>query len=187
MQASFHLKREITGKLVVGKMETAGVGIHFHSHIEIYLVKSGEIEVIVNDKKKVIGKGELSVALSYDSHGFKNSTESDVIILIIPTSWCSEFLSASSGKRLESPFINDKRIYNTVLHAMENLLDGGNDLSKRGHICVILGAILEKMISADDNFSPSYSFSAEILIYISDHFKEELTLHDLSEKTAIEK
>ena len=64
----------------------------------------------------------------------------------------------------------------------KNLLDGGNDLSKRGHICVILGAILEKMISADDNFSPSYSFSAEILIYISDHFKEELTLHDLSRK-----
>ena len=182
MQGSFLLKREITTKLVVGKMETEGVGIHFHSHIEIYLVKSGEIEVIVNDKRKTLGKGELSVALSYDSHGFKNTVGSDAIILIIPTSWCSEFLSASSGKRLESPFIDDERVYNTVLSAMENLMVCGNELSKRGQNCVVLGAILDKMTSVDDNSSPSHSFSAEILIYISEHFKEELTLPDLSRK-----
>lgn len=182
MQASFHLKREMINELVVGKMISAGVGIHFHSHIEIYLVRSGEIEVIVNDKRKVLGKGELSVALSYDSHGYKNSQGSDVIVLIIPTSWCAEFISASSGKRLGSPFIDDERVYKTVLCAMEDLMSGGNELSKRGHICVLLGAILDKMISADDNSSPTHSFSAEILIYISEHFKEELTLPDLSRK-----
>ena len=182
MKASFNLKREVTSNLVVSKMETANMGVHFHSHIEIYLVRSGEIDVIVNDKQKTLGKGELSVALGFDSHGFKNKPNNDILVMIIPNSWCGEFLSAISDKRLESPFINDEKVYNTVLHAMESIIEGGNNLSKQGHIYVVLGEILNKMVCVNDNSTEAHGFSAEMLIYLSEHFKEELSLSDLSRK-----
>ena len=65
MQANFLLKREMNKNLVCDIVRSPNVIHHFHSHIELYLIKSGKIEIMINDNKKVLGPGEISVALSY--------------------------------------------------------------------------------------------------------------------------
>lgn len=183
MHANFNLKREIANELTCGRTSAHNTYLNFHSHIEIYLVLSGEIEVIINDKRKVLRGGELSVALCYDAHGYRAVSDAEAIYLIIPTGMCQEFLALSQDRRTPSPFINDRTTYETVLCAMNVLLDKSrNELSRRGAVCTILGAILDRMTLEGSSSEPQHTFSTEILIYVSEHFAEELTLDMLAKK-----
>ncbi len=177
MQSRFNVQRELLNEVACGRVHSPSVYPHFHSHIEIYLVLSGEVEILINDKKKLLGAGEMAVSLSYDTHGYRTPTEADAIYLIIPTDFCEDFLPLLSGNHLPSPYLNHPATFQTVLGAVEGILAGGNEISMRGFLYEILGAILDRMLPNGDEITTApHCFSAEILIYISEHFRENLTL-----------
>ena len=182
MQANFLLKREINKNLVCDIVSSPNVIHHFHSHIEMYLIRSGKIEIMINDDKKMLGPGEISVALSYDAHSYRTVGESEAIYLIIPIEYFSEFLPLISSKHLPSPFINDEKTHKTVLAAMEGLLSNGNEISRRGYIYSILGAIFDHMTDDEQNESSANAFSPKILIYLSKNFKDEITLDSVAKE-----
>ena len=180
MQGKFNLKREMIDKIEFNRVRNPNFEFHFHSHIELYIIKSGAVEIIVNDKKKVLRGGEISVALSYDSHGYRTLEESSAEYLIIPRSFCSDFLLLLGNKHAIYPFIDDAETFNTVLNTMDKLLEETNELKRRGYIYIILGAILDKLAMEVDGEALDTQFSADMLIYISKHFREELTLGTLA-------
>lgn len=176
MKASFLLQRELKKQVDIGRLKNPHFFPHFHSHIEIYLILSGEVEILINDQKKILGPGEFSVAHSYDTHAYRTPKAAEAIYLIIPTCFCKEFLPILSGRCLPSPYINDPCAYKTLLEAMEKLIAGGNEITQRGLLYVILGEIYAKMLPKSDKSTTVHQASAEILIYLGEHFKEELTL-----------
>ena len=177
MKPSFLLTRELNNKVVCGPSNSPEFFPHFHSHIEIYLFQSGEVEVLINDQKKVLGEGEISVSMSYDTHGYRTIKEANAMCVIIPTSFCEEFLPLLATRHLPSPYLNDPTTYQIVQTAMKSLCTKQNELSMRGLLYVILGAIFDQMVpNTDETSFAAHNFSAEILIYISKHFKEDLTL-----------
>lgn len=180
MQGKFNLKREMIDKIEFNRIRDPYFEFHFHSHIELYIIKSGAVEVIVNDKKKVLRSGEISVALSYDSHGYRTVEPASAEYLIIPRSFCSDFLLFLGNKHAIYPFIDDEETFNTVLDAMDKLFRETNELKRRGYIYIILGAILDKLAVEVDDGAHDTQFSADMLIYISKHFREELTLGALA-------
>ena len=176
MQAFLNLQREILNTLSCGRVHSPVYPLHFHSQVEIYLIQSGEVEIIVNDQTKVLKAGEISVALSFDAHGYRTPKEAEAIFLSIPTDYCADFMPLLEGRRLSSPFLSDPATYDTVLRAMKGLMAGGNELTRRGLVYLILGAVLDQMsVGALDAVS-ARGFSAEILIYIGKNFREALTL-----------
>lgn len=180
MQAKFLLQREVKNFVEYNRIKNPSFEVHFHSQIELYLVLDGTIEIIVNNHKRILKKGELSVALSYDTHGYRNIDNSEVLFLSIPTSFCGDFLTLSNGKRLPSPFIDSPEDYEIIRGAMEKIYTAPNELAMRGYIYVILGAILERMTSDQSEDYSESRFSADMLIYISEHFKEDIGLSSLA-------
>ena len=180
MEAKFHLKREIKDTLDCGIGHNPVVDVNFHSQIEIYLVRSGAVEILVNNRKKVVRAGGISVSLSYDAHGYRAVEESEVAHLIIPRSYCTEFLHLLSGTRSYYPFIDDADTFTLVSDFLDRIRITSNELQRRGYVYVILGAILEKLTASDEIDSQELNFSADVLIYISEHFREELTLGRLA-------
>ena len=180
MEAKFHLKREIKDTLDCGIGHNPSVEVHFHSQIEIYLVRSGEVEILVNNRKRLLRAGSISVALSYDAHGYRAVEDSDVAHLIIPRSYCAEFLHLLSGARSYYPFIDDAETFALVSDLLDRICSTQNELQRRGYVYVILGAILEKLTPSDEIDAQEINFSADVLIYISEHFREELTLGNLA-------
>ena len=177
MQASFLLQREQKKQIECSYSHSAHFYPHFHSHIEICLVLSGEIEVLINDRKKVLGAGEFSVSFSYDTHAYRTPKESETIYLIFPTSFCEEFLPLLSARCLPTPYLNDPKLYQTVLNAMERLMKGENNITRRGELYVILGAIYDQMLPKnEETLLPPHGSITEILIYLGEHFREDLTL-----------
>ena len=180
MHAKFNLEREIRNSLAFGSTGAGFVSMHFHSQTELYIVRSGEVEIIVNGSRKILGAGEMSVALSYDAHSYKKLDDAKAYYLIIPTDYCGEFTRLLAGRRIASPFIDDPATVSTVTGAIEKLIAGCNDLMQRGLIYEILGAVLDKVQPNDRQPEPQHGFSPDILIYVSRHFREELTLADVS-------
>ena len=67
-----------------------------------------------------------------------------------------------------------------IREAMEKIYTAPNELSMRGYIYIILGTILKKMTSDQPADSSENRFSADMLIYISEHFKEDIGLSSLA-------
>jgi (S)-ureidoglycine aminohydrolase len=59
-------------------------GSHVHADTEeIVFVKDGEIEVTLNNEKKIIGKGSVAVFMPGDEHGIENISKSQATYYII--------------------------------------------------------------------------------------------------------
>ena len=138
------------------------------------------MEAFVNNRSRVLSEGDISVALSYDTHGYRTIEKADAIYIIIPRSYCGDILHFFEGKRMSYPFISDPATFSIVAYAAKNLLIESNELTKRGYLYVILGEILKHMSSEPQPEAQVSQFSADILIYISNHFREELTLPALA-------
>ena len=180
MEAKFHLKREISDSLDFGIGHNPVVDVNFHSQTEIYLVRSGAVEILVNNRKRVVYAGGISVALSYDAHGYRAIEDAEVAHLIIPRSYCTEFLHLLAGSHSYFPFIDDPDTFDLVSDFLDRIMSTPNELMIRGYVYVILGAIFEKIATADEVDSREMQFSAEVLIYISEHLRDELTLGTLA-------
>ena len=180
MQANLYLKREIKNALEPGRVHSPNIYLHFHSHLEIYVILSGEVEMIINSHRKVLRGGEISVALSYDAHSYNTVSSAEAEYLIIPTTYCADILPLFEKKRLHSPFINDPKVFEIVCDSMEKILSGANEILERGYVYVILGAILDCMIPEESHHSADSRISPDILIYINDNFREKLSLTSLA-------
>ena len=66
MQAEFLLQREFNNKLEYGRSATPTYRLNFHSQLEIYVIHSGEVEILINDQRKILRGGEMSVEESFD-------------------------------------------------------------------------------------------------------------------------
>lgn len=194
MKPNFLLKREIKNEIEHGRhrsrLGTPPFPLHFHSHIELYVVHTGAVEMTVNDRRQILRDGELGVAFGYDAHGYRTVADSDVENLIIPKDYCKEILHLLEHRQSRESFIRDSVAYERVSAALTQLSKEQNELSKRGLIYLILGTVLDNLHSGEgtegteraEERALSVAFSPEILIYVSRHFREELTLTMLAKQ-----
>ena len=117
MQPIFNIVRERDNKLFYKSYENDKGVLQFHSQIELYFVDEGEMESWVNGHYKLLSSGEMSVALSYDSHAYKTPEHSKSSVLIIPPHICEEFITATKRKKATNPFICDKDTQVFMLHS----------------------------------------------------------------------
>lgn len=180
MHPQFHVIREQRNTLSVGETRDAHVMFHFHSQIEICLITEGEVEVWINDNRKVLKAGGLSVALSHDAHRYQSVSSSRSIYLIIPTNLCSEFLSVFQDRQIRNPFLQDRQLFDLLLSCYDQLNANPNEITARGYVYVILGALLDRLETEPRSAPIDPSFSTKILLYISQNFREDLSLASIA-------
>lgn len=180
MQAQFNLKREQNNHLICAPVHNPRCALHFHSHIELYLILSGEVEVFINDRCRVLHAGELSVALSYDAHSYYGVTEANAIYLIIPTDLCGEFLSQLRRKQFQTPFMDEKDVFDKIYACCREIQSCENELTKLGYVYVILGTLLGQMHPKEQSEPIPIELSSELFQHIGRHYKEDISLSSVS-------
>ena len=176
MKADFGLKREINNKLFYKDVKNDSGILHFHSQIELYFITDGEMEVFVNDQRKTLKKGEMSVALSFNAHGYRTPEYSCSSYLIIPTYLCEEFLLETKEKTVENPFICDVETVNAIYGYFNELRkEGVNEIEKRGYIYLILGLIMKHITFKNKSLVMDSSLASQILIYINENYQENIS------------
>ena len=71
MQPKFNIDRERHNQLFYKEYTNDKCVFQFHSHIELYFVEEGQMDFLVGGHHRTLSAGEMSVALSYESHAYK--------------------------------------------------------------------------------------------------------------------
>ena len=121
MQPKFNTDREHHNKLFYKEYENDKCIFQFHSHIELYFVEEGQMEFLVGGHHRMLNAGEMSVALSYESHAYKTPEYSRSSVLIIPIYLCEPFIIATRNKKASTPFITDVKAVENIKNCIEQL------------------------------------------------------------------
>lgn len=176
MQPRFNIYREKTNMLTYKNHRNDFCNFQFHSQIEIYVVTEGEMIMLVDGNRKTLKAGEFSVALSYVGHDYKTPDTSRSFSIIIPTHLCEEFIEATNGQKLKSPFFDDKFLFDVLSKCHAVLQDpNATFIKKHGIINVILGLILERGEFIDSNSPANNELISKILFYLNEHFKTDIS------------
>jgi len=176
MQPRFNIERERKNSLFYKNYKNDFCLFQFHSQIELYFVDGGEMEMLVDGKQRVLGEGELSVALSYSPHAYKTPVASQSSVLLIPPHMCEEFVMATKSKKLADPFITDKRVVSEIRNYCEKIKEEkGCRIKQLGYIYTVLGIIMESSSFIDVDEPIDSDLASRILFYISENFKEGIT------------
>ena len=181
MQPRFNIERERHNRLFYKEYENDSCVLQFHSHIELYFVDEGEMEFLVNGHFRVLSAGELSVALSYDSHAYVTPSYSRSSVLIIPVYMCERFIEATKNKKASYPFILDTSAVSRIKECISALKrDGINEIEQLGYIHVILGIVMDCIFFKDGEHVSEPAQSTKLLVYVNENFKNDISLSEVS-------
>lgn len=176
MQPRFNIERDRANTLFLRSYRNDFCLFQFHSQVELYFVDEGEMELFVGGRMETLGSGELSVALSYDPHVYRTPDTSRSSVLLIPPYMCEEFIAATKGKRLQTPFIKDKAVVSRIKGYYEALKDEGiGKVSQLGYIYLILGAVLDASSLVDADHGVDTDLGSRMLFYINENYRSPIT------------
>ena len=180
MQAIFGVK-EKHNQLTFAEYENDHGAFHFHSSIELYFVDEGEMEVVVGERKQLLSAGQMSVALSYDPHGYSTPQSSRSSVLTIPANICMEFNDAVRNKKNASPFILDgERVAEIKEFARQIGNKDVNSIKKSGYIGLILGTLYDWLTLEEVSQASDGDLASKMLLFIGENFKKGISLKDLA-------
>ena len=181
MNPMFNLVRERNNSLFWKSYTNDSGVLQFHSQIELYFVDEGEMEAWINGHYRLLSAGEMSVALSYDSHAYKTPVSSRSSVLIIPPHLCEEFVTAVMDKKVATPFITDKEEVAKIKRCYEAVKRGGlNRIEQLGYIYTILGIVMKNVFFEESQEPQNPALSSRILNYINENFKSGIVPADIS-------
>ena len=180
MQAKFNVARERQNQLFYKEYKNDSCVFQFHSQIELYFVDGGEMEFTVNNHRRTLHAGEMSVALSYDTHAYNTPEYSRSSTFIIPMHMCEAFIAVTKNKKPNNPFICDKATVKRIKSMINEIRRPDiNEIEKKGYIYVILGIISDKVFLTDAaKMNPD--LSSRILLYIHENLKSDISLDTLA-------
>lgn len=173
MHAEFYYHREKKNILQSGASAKINVPLHFHAPIELYLVTEGEVEIWINDRRRVLKAGELSVALQYDAHSYRRLGEAKAFFLMVSPELCGDFVEALGNRRPRDPFISDPQAFEQMLGYCKAIAESDNLLQKKGNLYLALGVLQEVLSLEERPEKQDPDLSGRILLYIHEHFKED--------------
>lgn len=181
MQALFGGAKEKPNQPFFTELENDQRTFHFHSDIELYFVDGGEVEVVVGERKQLLSAGQMSVALSYDPHGYSTPEHSRSSLLTIPANICKEFTEAVKNKKNIAPFILDgKRVEEIKGFARQICKKGTNPIKKAGYVSLVLGTVYDWLVLEEVVRLPETDLASGMLRFISENFKKGISLKDLA-------
>ena len=147
MQATFHIKRERIAHFHMEHYKRLAGSLHFHSHVELLLMRQGTAEVWINDAKETVHEGQLAVVPGFVPHHFESNGNTVACTdLFIPSFLCPEFAEALGSKEILSHIVRDQQAMERIKKAVSELeREGLNPIEQSGHIRVILGTVLDQL------------------------------------------
>ena len=183
MQPYFHIRREQIRRLHIEHYQAlTGSNLHFHSHVELMLINQGNANVWINDTTETLSEDEIAIVPSYATHMFQAPRGTvDCTDLFIPTFLCPDFMEAVANKQAVHPFIRNREATKKIREALQELeREDLNPIEQTGYLHVILGTVLRHLSFENGGPDENIDLPARLLLYINEHFKEELSTEQLA-------
>ena len=152
---------------------------HFHEGIELVYALEGSFTGTVNNQPVQVNAGEMLVNSCYVVHSY-DDVPCKSIIALIPLNAVPSLSDKLTEKHFRDIIINDAE-NKPLLRLMRMLQEfDGNILMKRGVSYAILGYLIEELGLAEFGDPGISSFLKDVLTYLSQHFREKLSIEQLA-------
>lgn len=162
---------------------------HFHKNIELHLVRNGSETANINGKEYHADAGDILYIPSFYFHEFKTDESSNVIVFIPATELYNKCCS-SSGE-IDLPIKMEDKSYNkivfNVVKAFLSIGETVSALTLTGFATMVFGMLTEHYKSDGSSSLRNSSTIIEILMYIDEHYAEDLTLDTLAQSIGYNK
>ena len=183
MKAFYELYRDSDNEFLITRREDYSFPPHFHAAVEIFILLKGKYKVTIEDKTYVMDEKSVFISDTFCIHSYTKLTEppSDSIMLIIPTTYLVEFTNLTNGKSLQSYITKNEKLVNEICTLAELLQAHAQDEQiKQSYTNVLMLILLQELGVTDAVQKQDVTTIKNVLAYIEDHFRENITLESIS-------
>lgn len=183
MIAEYELIRESDERIYISYNKDGYCPNHFHRKIELVYVLEGDKIIYCDGKKYLLKPNQIFVADSYAMHSYEENKEGKQIIIVLPNHLLKDFYLLYSEKKFAKCVIKNTEKCKQLKPLFMALVNKStNALICQGSVDLLMGQLVDelKLENRDSNYNQN--FIEEVLAYISENYKENITLESLAEK-----
>ncbi|MCF0148289.1 MAG: helix-turn-helix transcriptional regulator [Clostridium sp.] len=153
---------------------------HLHRSFELVYVKSGSLQVSINNRIFEVKEDECIIILPYEIHSFLTNDYSDSYICVFSPEYIKTFHSMVYGKYVDNPvfalnFDFKSSIIENIFKSKPNLIE------MKAYLYLICSEVL-KNSNIIENEKNDYELLHKTLNYIQDNFKKDISLQDIAKR-----
>lgn len=156
---------------------------HYHKHLELFYIISGEKIIFLGNKKYILKKDDALIIESFVHHlVLPDNTTSRQYLIKLPDTYCSQYLSFMRGKKLKTPFLSSDKTGNLkkYFHAIVTEHNTLNPILLYANINMLLGEFIS-LCEVEENPIKISNDRIELIVnYINKHYKEKINLKTLA-------
>lgn len=162
---------------------------HLHRQVEFCLQTAGCQQMTIDGLTRTLHPGDAALVLPNRVHSYASSGEGGNILGIIDISAAGEYASLLMSCACEDPFLPAASAHPDLKHCIETLASGEikDAALTRAYISVALGRLTEALDLRPAAPSPGRDTVRSLLMYITEHISEPISLDLLSRRLFINK
>lgn len=168
------------GNVFVGGICKGPFPIHIHEVVEIILVIEGNVVLHINGSEKMLLPGDCAIVFPEMTHGYEHVSENaDGLCVALSASTINELNNTFHTMRPENPIVHINDDDDELWYAVRKLRDLSSkqeDPMILPYIHVYVAALLTRMKLAQKSKNVEKGLTYEVLQYVAQHFKDDLTL-----------
>lgn len=160
---------------------------HLHSYVEVIYILEGSLKVGINERSRLLEKGELAVSFPNDIHSYSTPASSKAMIAIFTPEIINGFFGSKQELTLENPyFTSDEKVHELFELLFEEFKGLNNEFVVKGLLYTIFGKLETQF--AFKNKKYVYDNTIQLILkYIEGHFTQKLTLDRLAKELGFSK
>ena len=164
---------------------------HLHNDFELIFVSKGEIEMTVENRSTLVKENELALILPSQIHSYRTVSESSkVLVAVFAKDYVPEFYPAIVNKTVYSNVFRmsdgDRDFFLEKIYLAQSVSQNRLWLS----VCFSLACAVflsKATLTESKHESKSKLLLHRMLVYVSEHYRENITLDDMARALGYER
>ena len=177
MREFYEKMRESDRTVVVHKNSVLLYPAHYHTNLEVLLLKKGSFEITLSGEKHILKDGDIAVIDSYEIHSYDVDMcrgEREYAVVIFPYEFLRRFNRNRKDMRFKNPIIKKTELCTSLYEIVEKYLQLPEQVSKCAtelfFALLFEGAEFEKERRREDGV-----LMRKILSYINESYRKNVS------------
>lgn len=165
---------------------------HLHISVELLYLRNGNMSVNIGGQEYVLNSGDVAVIFPNTVHSYKclSNSESTVLTLIIFNQTSNNNLKKLFDNKISrTPVVKSENVHNNVVYSINSLIDiyneGCDEYLTEQFLRIIFARLSPFMDIENASDSNPKDIPAKLMLYISEHFREDLSLEALAKEFSL--
>ena len=176
MKSFFESGRDESTNLHITCQDPQGFPAHFHSNLEVVIVKRGEKILQINGEEYLADSGSVTVIDSYDIHAYDTKWNEDSCVVIIPQDYAFTFHARHKNLRIKERKIVDETLCDELLKIVDEYLLQERSAGVKGAATeLFLATLQDKLMWTEEKGGGEVELIRKILGFIHENYREDVS------------